>query len=226
MLLQSLAQASYDALVGLWQGFINFIPTLIGGLIIFLVGVVIGNGVAQLIEKIIEIIKLDKALEKAGVKEFTDRANISLNSGYFLGQLVKWLIILSFLVAACNIWGLTAVGEFLRSVVNFLPRLIVAVLIMLAAIVLGEYFARFVKASVAGSGLKFQGFLASLARWAFYIFGLLAALSQLQVATYIINTLFTGIVAMLALAGGLAFGLGGKELAQEMLRKFKEELEK
>jgi len=226
MLLQSLAQTSYDALVGLWQGFINFIPILIGGLVIFLVGVVLGNAIAQLIEKIIEIIKLDKALEKAGVKEFTDRANISLNSGYFLGQLVKWLIILSFLVEACKTWRLTAVSEFLIKIVNFLPQVIVAVLIMLAAIVLGEYAARFVKASVSGSGLKFQGFLASLARWAFYIFGLLAALTQLQVATYIMSTLFTGIVAMLALAGGLAFGLGGKELAQEILRKFKEELEK
>lgn len=226
MLIQSLANASYTALVGIWQGFINFIPTLIGGLIVFLVGVVIGNGISQLIEKIIETIKLDNILTKAGLKDFTDKAEISLNSGYFLGQLVKWLIVLSFLVAACNIWGLTAVGDFLRSVVNFLPRLIVAVIIMLAAIVLGEYVSRFVRASVSGSGLKFQGFLSSLSRWAFYIFGLLAALSQLQVASYIINTLFTGIVGMLALAGGLAFGLGGKELAQDLLKKFKEELEK
>jgi len=98
--------------------------------------------------------------------------------------------------------------------------------IMLAAIVLGEYAARFVRASVSGVGLKFQGFLSSLTKWAIYIFGILAALSQLKVAPYIINTLFTGIVAMLALAGGLAFGLGGKELAQDMLKKFKEEIEK
>ena len=226
MWFQSLASASYTALMGLWQGFINFVPTLLGGLIIFLIGIVIGNGISQLIEKIIEAIKLDKALEKAGVKEFTDKANIGLNSGYFLGQLTKWLIVLAFLVAACNIWGLAAVGDFLRSVVSFLPNIIVAVVIMLAAIVLGEYAARFVRASVSGAGLKFQGFLSSLTKWAIYIFGILAALSQLKVASYIINTLFTGIIAMLALAGGLAFGLGGKELAQEILKKFKEEIEK
>jgi small-conductance mechanosensitive channel len=90
---------------------------------------------------------------------------------------------------------------------------------------LGEYFAKFIRASVAGAGLKYQNFLAAISRWAFLIFGLITALSQLKVASYIVNTLFTGIVAMLAIAGGLAFGLGGKEFAQELLGKIKKDIE-
>lgn len=221
----SIIQASSNALFELWSAFIVFLPTLLGGLIVFLVGLIIGNGIAQLVEKLIGALKVDSLLEKIGFKEFTDKAGIHLDSGYFLGQITKWLILLSFLVAACNIWGLYAVGDFITSIVKYLPNVLVAVLILLAAIVLGEYFAKFVQASVAGAGLKYQKLLAAMSRWVFIIFGVIAALSQLKVATYIVNTLFTGIIAMLALAGGLAFGLGGKDFAQDLLAKFKKDLE-
>jgi hypothetical protein len=224
-MINTLAQASYGALVNLWNGFILFIPTLVGGIILFLLGLIIGNGLGQLVEKIIDLIKIDVALEKTGFKTLTDKAGLRLNTGFFLGQIVKWLIVLSFLIAACNVWGLNAVGDFIRSIVNYLPNLIVAILILLVSIILGEYFAKFIRASIAGAGLKYKNCLGSLSRWVFYIFGILAALSQLKIAPYIINTLFTGIVALLAVAGGLAFGLGGKELAQDMLKKFKEEVE-
>ena len=220
-MINDIAQASYTALVNLWQGFLNFLPTFLGGLIVFLIGIIIGKGLAQLVEKIIGALKIDALLEKAGVREITDKAGIALNSGYFLGQLTKWLIILSFLIAACNIWGLTAVGDFVKSVVGYLPNVIVAILILIIAIIVGDYVGKFVKASVTGAGLKTQASLAAITRWVFYIFGILAALSQLKVATYIINTLFTGIVAMLAVAGGLAFGLGGKDLAREILDKIR-----
>ena len=221
----TIAQASSTALFDLWSGFILFLPTLIGGFVVFIVGVIIGNGIAQLVEKLIDLLKIDPLLEKIGFKQITDKAGIRLDVGFFIGQIVKWLIMLSFLVAACNIWNLSAVGDFIKSIVNYLPNVLVAVLILLAAIVLGEYFAKFVRASVAGAGLKYQHFLSAISRWVFIVFGLLAALSQLQVASYIINTFFTGIVAMMAIAGGLAFGLGGKDFAGELLGKIKKDLD-
>jgi len=224
-MINTVTQASSTALFELWNGFLLFLPTLLGGLVVFLVGLVIGNGIAQLVEKLIDILKIDPILEKVGFKGFTDKAGIRLDSGFFIGQIVKWLILLAFLVAACNIWGLYAVGDFINSIVNYLPNVLVAILILLAAIVLGEYFAKFVRASVAGAGLKYQNFLAAISRWAFLIFGIITALSQLRVASYIVNTLFTGIVAMIAIAGGLAFGLGGKEFAQELLGKMKKDIE-
>ncbi len=224
-MLYTITQASSEALIELWNSFILFLPTFFIGLIVFIVGLIIGNGIAQLVEKIIDLLKIDPILENIGFKVFTDKANIRLDSGYFIGQITKWLIILSFLVAACNLWGLFAVGDFIKSIVVYLPNVLVAVLILLAAIILGEYFSKFIQASVAGAGLKYQNFLAAISRWTFLVFGMIAALSQLKVASYIVNTLFTGIVAMIAIAGGLAFGLGGKEVAQELLGKIKREME-
>jgi large-conductance mechanosensitive channel len=218
--------ASSNALIALWESIKGFLPIFFSGLIVFIIGLIFGKGFGLLVERIINLLKVDSLLEKIGFKQVTDRAGLQLNSGYFLGQLVRWIVILAFLVAACNIWGLTAFGEFLKSIVNYLPNIIVAILILLGAVVLGEYFAKFVKASITGAGLRYEGFLSSLSRWVFYIFGILAALSQLKVAPYIVNTLFTGIIAMIALAGGLAFGLGGQEVARELLRKIKEDLER
>lgn len=224
-MINTLANASYNALATLWNDFLLFVPTFLGGVILFILGLIIANGMGQLVEKIIELIKLDTVLEKSGMKKLTDRAGVQLNSGYFFGQIVKWLILLSFLVASCDVWGLTAVGEFIKNIVDYIPNILVAILILLVSIVLGEYLSNFVKASLASAGLKYRNFLGSLTRWVLYIFGLLTALSQLKIASYIFNTLFTGIVAFLAIAGGLAFGLGGKELAQEWMRKIKEEIE-
>lgn len=221
----TLAEVSYTALYNLWNGFIMFLPTLLGGIILLLLGIFIGNGLGELIEKIIELIKLDKALEKTGFNKILERAGLTLNSGYFLGQIVKWLIILSFLIAACNVWGLTAVASFIQNIVNYIPNIIVAIIILLISIILGDYLAKLVKASLASAGLKYKNFLGSLTRWTIVIFGLLAAMSQLKIATDLIKTLFTGIVGLIALAGGLAFGLGGKELAQELLKKIKEDVE-
>lgn len=222
----TLAESSYNALLNLWNGFISFLPALIGGLIVFLIGIIIGDGLGQLTEKIIDALKIDAVLERSGFKNFTDRAHIRLDTGYFFRVIVKWVIILAFLVAACNIWGLTAVGGFIRSIVNYLPNIVAAIFILVVAIIVGEYAGKFVRASVAGAGLKYQSVLDALARWTFYIFGILAALSQLKVAPYITNTLFTGIVAFAALAGGLAFGLGGKDLAHNFMERMREDLEK
>jgi len=224
-MINNLSLASYNALISLWQSFVTFLPTFLGGLIVYLIGIILGNGLAQIIEKIIDALKIDHFLEKTGFKDFTDRADIKLNSGYFVGQVVKWLLVLSFLVASCNIWGLVAVGDFIRSIVAYIPNVIVAILIMLAVIVLGEYADRFVRASVAGAGLQFQNTLGSLSRWVLYIFGLIAALSQLKVAPYIVNTFFTALMAMLAIAGGLSFGLGGQDAARDIIKKFREQIE-
>jgi len=224
-MLITLAETSYQALINLWNGFVMFIPTLLGGIILFLVGLVIGNGLGQGIEKIIDLIKLDKALEKAGLKNLLDRADLKLNTGYFFGQIVKWLIILSFLIAACNVWGLTAVGEFIQNIVSYIPKVIVALLILIVSIILGEYISRFIRASLATAGLQFKNFISSVSRWIVIIFGILTALQQVNIASYLSNTIITGIVAFLAIAGGLAFGLGGKEYAQDLLKKIKEEIE-
>jgi hypothetical protein len=113
----------------------------------------------------------------------------------------------------------------LQSVLAYLPNVLAAVLIMLASVVLANVLRRFVSASVMSAQLHAAHFLGSLTWWAIVVFGFLTALAQLNIATAIIQSIITGFIAMLALAGGLAFGLGGRDYANHLVNKLKDRTE-
>jgi hypothetical protein len=133
--------------------------------------------------------------------------------------LVKWFIIVVFLIASFDVLGLTQVTLFLREVVNYLPQVIVAVLILMVAIVVANAMHRIVVASSRAANIKSAEFLGRVTKWAIWIFAILTALFNLGIAPALIQTVVTAIFAGAALALGLAFGLGGKDMAEKMLEK-------
>jgi small-conductance mechanosensitive channel len=144
-----------------------------------------------------------------------------------LGALVKWFVILVFLIAALQILGLTQVTYFLQAVVtSFLPNVIIAVLILLVTAVIAEIAQGVVAGAARAAGITAAGFAGTAVRWAIWIFGILAALSQLQIAQGVLQTLFTGVVVALSLAFGLAFGLGGQDAASAFLSKVRNEIKR
>ncbi len=130
-----------------------------------------------------------------------------------------------FILAATDILGLFGVSLFLRDILAYIPSIIIAVLIMLASVVLANFSKSVVRASVMSAKLHASKFLGTLVWWTIVVFGFLAALIQLGIAVTILNTLITGLIAMLALAGGIAFGLGGKDYAAYLLEKLRRETE-
>jgi hypothetical protein len=210
------------SLQNLWYGFADFIPRLVGAIIVLIIGLIVAAGLGALVEKIFESIRLDVFLKKIGLEPFFERAGLRLRGSYFLGRLVYWFIIVAFLLAAADSLGLYALSQFLQSVLNYIPNVIAAVLIMLAAVVLANFLRRLVSASVMSAKLHAAHFLGSLTWWTIVIFGFLAVLTQLNIAASIIQSIVTGFIAMLALAGGLAFGLGGRDYAAHLVSKLKE----
>jgi small-conductance mechanosensitive channel len=225
MVVQSWADILVGSFQTWWNVFVNFLPNFLGALIVFLVGLIIAAGLAALVAKIIAAIKLDKLLEKVGVGKFCQKAGWNLNSAKFLGEVVRWFFILVFLLAATDILKLQAISGFLKDVLLYLPNIIIAIVIILAAVVIGDFLAGLVRGTVKGANLYASKFSSSLTRWVVLIFGFLTALIQLGVGVAIINTVITGIIAMLAIAGGIAFGLGGKEYAQHLIERFREKVE-
>jgi len=213
------------SLQNVWIQFANFLPNLIGALIVLIIGLIVAAGLGALVEKVFEALRLDTFLEKLGLKPFFERAGLRLRGSFFLGRLVYWFIVIAFLLAACSSLGLYALSNFLSAVLGYLPNVIAAVLIMLAAVVLANFIRRIVTASVLSAKLHAAHFLGTLTWWAIVIFGFLAALTQLQIAVTIIQSIVTGFIAMLALAGGLAFGLGGRDYASHLLGKLRERTE-
>jgi small-conductance mechanosensitive channel len=225
MFLTTWADVLSQSFQGLFYGLVAFIPNLLAAIIIFVVGWLIGAGLARVVEQVIGAIKVDQALRAAGVERVVERAGWKMNAGAFLGTLVKWFFIIVFLVAALEVLGLTQVTAFLTTVVlGYLPQVIVAVLILLVAAVVAEAAQRVVKGAAAAARMRSANFLGSVARWAIWVFAILAALDQLGVSPFI-QTLFTGLVVALALAFGLAFGLGGQAAASRYIDRMGKEID-
>lgn len=224
MFINTWANVLQQSFYGLFYGTVAFLPNLIVALVIFIIGWLVGAGLGRLVAQVVDAAKVDQALRSAGVEAVVERGGLRMNAGVFLGGLVKWFFIIVFLVAAFDVLQLTAVTDFLReAVLVHLPRVIIAVLILLVAAVLADVIQRVVAGSAAAANLRSANLLGSLARWAIWIFAILAALSHLQIANDLIQPLFTGLVVALALAFGLAFGLGGQAAASRMIERMHEQ---
>lgn len=202
-----------------------FIPKFIIAIIIFIIGWVIAVTLDKLVSRIIRSFKVDKALQSLGIEEPLARAGFRLDSGAFIGGLVRWFLIIAFLIASIDVLGLQQVNVFLKDVVlAYLPNVIVAALILVVAAFLANAMHRIVVGSAKAAGVPSTQLLGGITKWSIWIFAILAALYQLGIAGIFAQTLFTGFVAMLAIAGGLAFGLGGKEAASQYVEKLKRDL--
>jgi hypothetical protein len=225
MYIQDWASMVVGSLQSMWIGFIGTLASIFGALVVLVIGLIVAAGIGALVEKLVNLIKLDKLLVSLGLQEYFSRANITINSGKFFHKVVYWFLVVVFLLAATDILGFYTLSSFLSEVLLYIPNVIVAVLIMLSAFVIGHFLRTIVRASVKSAKLHGAGFLASLTWWAVIIFGFLAALSQLGIAAVVVNALITGLIAMLALAFGLAFGLGGKDYAAHLIGKLREHTE-
>lgn len=209
----------------LWSGIVSFVPNLIIAVLIVIIGWLVGALIGRVVSQIIRSLKIDEALRKAGVEDSLARGGVMLNSGNFVGALVKWFIIVVFLVGAFDVLGLSRVNTFLQEVVlYYLPQVIVAVLILLVAAVIGDVMQKVVTTSARTAELRSARFLGTITRWSIWIFAILAALYQLGIAAAFIQTIFTGFIVALSLAVGLSFGLGGQEAAARFLEKTRQEI--
>jgi len=214
-----------ESFQGVSSGVAVFVPKLLIAAVIFIAGWAVAAVLGRVIAQIIRSIKIDNVLKSAGVDDVLSRAGFNLDSGAFLGALVRWFIIIVFLIASLDILGLTQVNAFLREVVlGYLPQVIAAALILLVAAVLADAMQKVVVGGAKAAEMKSANLFGGVTRWSIWVFAFVIALSQLGIAPAFMQILFTGIVVMLSLAGGLAFGLGGKDAAAEFIQKLRKDI--
>lgn len=213
------------SLQDLWWGFIQFIPNLIIAIVFFIIGWVLGSLIAKAFEHVFSALKVDSLFKSIGADDLFRKAGMTLNTGYFLGQVMRWFVIIVFLLPSLDLVGLNYIAAFLKDdVLGFLPRVIVAVFILVIATVVADAVSRMIMAGSKAMSVHSSNMLASIAKYAVWIFALIIALGQLGIAPGFMQILFTGIIGMLAIGGGLAFGLGGKEAAGRWISKIGDEM--
>lgn len=204
----------------LWWGFIQFVPSLILAIVLFIIGCVLGSLIAKAFEQVFVALKIDKLFHTVGADELFRKAGVSLNSGYFVGQVVKWFVIIIFLLPSLSLVGLNSIGDFLKTdVLGFLPKVIIAAFILIIATVVAEGLSRAILAGTKSMNLRSAHMLSTIAKYTVWVFAFIIALEQIGVDSAYMQIMFTGLIAMLSLGGALAFGLGGKDAAARLISK-------
>lgn len=216
-------QASFQTI---WMKFVGVVPQIIAAILIFLVGIVIAVALGDIVKRLISLTKIDLLLEKTGIKQKLDSIDFKFTISGIIGWIVKWFFIIVTLIAVVEVIHLDQVSVFLRQVALYIPNVVVAIIILAIGVALSQFVYDLVQKSVSASKLPTTAAnsLAIIAKWAIIIFALLVALNQLKVGSNLIQILFVGIIAGLALAFGLAFGLGGKDQASRWLDRIEKEV--
>lgn len=205
---------------------LSYIPTILAALAVFLIGLIVAKWGKVLTEKILKTIKLSAIVRKSGFEPYLKKAEIKVRVESIFGGIVKWLIILVFFIATLNLLGLSTVSVVLNSILGYIPRVISAVLVLTIGVLLAGLVEGVVKGTLGQVDVKASRLLAKMASYVVVIFAGMAAINELKIAQTLINTLFIGFVAMLALGIGLAIGLGAKDLVAQVLKEWYEEFKK
>jgi len=201
---------------------IAFVPRFISGFIVLLIGIIIASFLKQILLQIFKFVRFEDQLKRYGVPESKGPDGVKWSN--ILAELLRWFVIVIFLVPTADIWGLSKFIDVLNNLLTFLPNVFVAVLLLLVGFVISRLVYDLLFASVGGVSKEAAKTVALTGRYAVLVFVILIVLNQLGIASDLIRILFAGFVSMVALAGGIAFGLGGKEVARNILKKFVQKL--
>lgn len=207
-----------DSLQSLWFKVLSFLPNLLAAIIFLILGWLVAVFLSRLVKKVLESVRVDHFADRLGLTTLSHRTGRKLTISGLAAWLVKWFILIGVFLASAEILGLTQVSQFLYGrVLPYFGNVIVAVAMLMIGILAADFLSDIVKGALEAAEMRSAKALAAITRWSVIIMTVLTAMAQLNIATQFIENLFTAIVAMIAIAGGIAFGLGGKDHAKKVL---------
>ena len=195
------------------SAFLEYIPQLIGAIIILIVGYIVARILKAVVDRVLQGVGFDGWMEKGGIKQFLDRAQTRETPATVLGTLVFWFVFIIAITMAADALGIRQVSAVLAQLIAYIPSIIAAILILILAALLANFLAGIVRGAT-GSEL-----LASIARFAIIIYAAFAAITELGIAVQLTAPTFLIILGAVALAGAIAFGLGSREVAKDIVEK-------
>src|SRR5215211_5692737 len=213
LLMQSQSEGMFQPLQNALSTFLSYIPQLIGALIILIVGYIVAKVLQAVVGRVLQGIGFDRWMERGGIKQFFDRAETNQTPASILGALVFWFVFIIAITMAADALGIPQVSVVLAQLIAYIPQIIAAILILILAALLANFISGIVRGAT-GSNV-----LASVAQYAIIVYAVFAALTQLGVAVQLTANTFLIVLGAVALAAALAFGIGGRELARDILEK-------
>jgi hypothetical protein len=200
-----------------------FLPELIGAIIIFVVGWIIARLLRLGVEKLLKLVRFDTATEKTGVNKFLKKGEIVRAPSEIVGTLVYWFIMILVLIASLDALGLPIVSDMLNSIFLYIPNVVAAIIVLVLGFLLGNLLAAVVRTAASNAGLKNAEGLGKISLYAIVVFVAAIALIQLGIGEEIVVSAFGLVFGAAALALALAFGLGGRDVAADYLKRWLQE---
>ena len=216
------------SLQNIWVKIVSYFPQILGAVLVFIAGLLISATLGKFAKKLFKMTKLDVMNDKLGLKDELRGLGMKFEFSDLIGWVVKWFFIIITLIAVVDVLQIPQVTRFLEDVALYIPNVVVAIIILSIGLVAGKLISDISDKALRSSYFPDTSarFLASATKWSIVIFALMASLVQMGVAANLIQILFTGVVIMFALAGGLAFGLGGRDKAARIISRFEDDLKK
>lgn len=214
------SSALMTSLAGAMALFFSAIPKVLGFLVILIVGWLLASLVEKAVAALLRSVRFNELSQRAGLADFVSKMGTPMDSAGLLAAVVKWFIRLIALVVAFDALGLPAVSDVLRQLLLWLPNVVVALVVLVIGGLLARALSNLVRGATAQSHLGDPDFLSKVASGLVWAFAIVVAVNQIGIATTLVNTLFMAVVGAVALALGLAFGLGGRETAAEIVRRW------
>jgi hypothetical protein len=200
--------------------FLGAIPLIIGFIVILVIGWFISGLLAAGVAALLRAVRFNELALNSGFSGFVQNMGVRKDPAGLLADIVKWFVRLIVLVVAFDALGLPAVSDVLQQFLLWIPNLIVAVVVLVIAGLAANALANLVRGATVQAGFDNPDLLATIARVAVWAFGIVVAVNQIGVARELVNTLFMGFIGALALAAGLAFGLGGRDTAGQIVQNW------
>jgi hypothetical protein len=208
-------------LLSLYPLIINSGLNIVAALVVFFIGWVIAFFVKWVLEFVLSKIQIKEWFNRAGLGKYIEDFTWEERLDKVLAEIGFWIVLIIFLMTSLDLLGLSTVSSFVRNVVSYIPKAVAGGLILLAGFLFGELTRKAISGILRGLEKKSAAGVGVFIKWAIVVFAFLAALNTWGVAIEIVNTLAMGIVLFVALAGGLAFGLGGQEVAKDILENIR-----
>lgn len=217
------SEAILTSLAGAMAMFFAAIPKVIAFGVILVVGWFVAGLIARFVATVLRRIRFNELAMKSGFGGFVKNVGVNTDPAGFLASVAKWFIRLIVLVVAFDALGLPAVSDVLRQLLLWLPNLAVGIVVLIIGGLLANGAFGLLRGATASAGFRHPELIANVGRVSVWIFAIIVAVNQIGIAQTLVNTLFMGAVALVTIALGLAFGLGGRDLAGKLLNKWYEE---
>lgn len=206
------------------QSFIDVLPNIFLGIVIILLGLYISKKIRDLVIHFLNRLRLNQMLSSLGWQEFFNRFNTKLDIPRFFGTITQIYFLLWVVLLVLDMLSLSIVGNIISNIINYYPNIFISIVIFIVAVFIADFSKKIIVSDFREEKLTYSNFLGNIIASSVWVIAILAILYQLQIAQTLILIAFIGFIALIVLTVGIAFGLGGKEIAKKTLEDIEKKI--